>query len=411
MWEPRVSEHIHRVGILVIENSAVLALNVSALVVVFFSSHLLVLRSFERRSYLPLAICLSAIGVVISQPTVALLLPSFQTTFLMMSLPAILLIAPSLWLYVEGLTSPTPWRLSRKSLRHFIPAGLGALIALSFSLLPTDVVDALLLAGNDGILTEKPRWLANIVYVLLIAIFALVVTWPVQSGVYFYKIFQRLRRYRRYLKDLFSSTDSREMRWLSWLLFVGGGAWLAAAAYIVVDNLFFSVQLDPILVNMALLVTLWSIAIWGLRQKPGFDELNEGETKNALGLVDDLPQKYQRSALDEQQSKHIAQKIEKAMSEDKLYLDASLSMQRLAKHITTSPNYISQTLNVTLGMNFFDYVNKYRVEAAKGLLALGSDTVLDVAMHVGFNSKSSFYTAFKKEVGQTPSQYRKSLGT
>ena len=66
-------------------------------------------------------------------------------------------------------------------------------------------------------------------------------------------------------------------------------------------------------------------------------------------------------------------------------------------------------MNESIGMNFFDYVNKYRVEMAKHQLQHSSDTVIDIAMNVGFNAKSSFYTAFKKVAQQTPSQYRKSV--
>ena len=94
------------------------------------------------------------------------------------------------------------------------------------------------------------------------------------------------------------------------------------------------------------------------------------------------------------------------MQQDTLYLDASLSLPKLAKHIHTSPNYISQTLNETLGMSFFDYVNKYRVSAAQQLLENTEETVLNIAMAVGFNSKSSFYTAFKKHTQLTPSQFK-----
>lgn len=136
---------------------------------------------------------------------------------------------------------------------------------------------------------------------------------------------------------------------------------------------------------------------------------SQDDIQEVLVEEDNQQRKYQRSALDEQQSSRIAEKIEKSMRDDELFLDASLSLQKLAKHIFTSPNYISQTLNETLGMNFFDYVNKYRVDAAKRMLAQSDDTVLDIAMSVGFNSKSSFYTAFKKEAEQTPSQYRKHL--
>jgi len=393
----------------VIENPTLLALNVSTLAVIAFSANLLISRSFERQTYLPLAICLVAIGVVICQPTLAVFSQSLQTTFLILSLPALLLISPCFWFYVQGLTSETPWRFSRKSLRHFIPAGLGALIALLTIVIPADIKNDLLVKGNDVVLTSTPLLLRYFLYVILTTTFILIIGWVIQSGVYFYIIIQRLNSYRQHLKDLFASTESREIKWLSWLLFAVGFVWLGTAVYILIDNLFYSIMIDPILANTIRLVMLWSLAIWGLRQKPGFEELydSQDDIKEVLVQEDRPQRKYQRSALDKQQSSLIASKIEKAMLEDELYLDASLSMQKLAKHIFTSPNYISQTLNETLGMNFFDYVNKYRVDAAKRMLEQSNNTVLDIAMSVGFNAKSSFYTAFKKETEQTPSQYRK----
>jgi len=395
----------------VIENPALLALNVSTLVVIFFGANLLILRSFERQTYLPLGICLVAIGVVMCQPTLAVFSPSLQTTFLILSLPALLLISPCFWFYVQGLTSETPWRFSRKSLRHFIPAGVGTLIALLTIIIPADIKNALLVEGNDVILTSTPFLLRYLLYGILTTTFILILGWVIQSGFYFFKIIQRLNNYRQHLKDLFASTESREIKWLSWLLFAVGTVWVATASYIVLDNLYYSIQIDPILTNTVILVMLWSIAIWGLRQKPGFEELYESQDdiKEILLQDDNQQRKYQRSALDKQQSSLIATKIEKAMREDELYLDATLSMQKLAKHIFTSPNYISQALNETLGMNLFDYVNKYRVDAAKRMLDQSNKTVLDIAMSVGFNAKSSFYTAFKKETGQTPSRYRKNL--
>jgi len=395
----------------VIENSALLALNISTLVVIVFSANLLILRSFERQTYLPLAICLIAIGVIICKPTLAVFFPSLQLTFLILSLPALLLISPCFWLYVQGLTAETPWRFSRKSLYHFIPVGLGILIALLTIIIPADILRALLVEGNDEIIASTPFLLRYLLYGMAITTFILILGWVVQSGFYFYIIIQRLNHYRRHLKDLFASTESREIKWLSWLLFVVGTVWVTMAVYIVLDNLFYSIQTDPILTNTVILVMLWSIAIWGLRQKPGFEELyeNQDDIKAVLIQEDNLQRKYQRSALDQQQSALIATTIEKSMAESELYLDASLSLQKLAKHIFTSPNYISQTLNETLGMNFFDYVNKYRVDAAKRMLEQSNNTVLDIAMSVGFNAKSSFYTAFKKETKQTPSQYRKHL--
>ncbi len=146
-----------------------------------------------------------------------------------------------------------------------------------------------------------------------------------------------------------------------------------------------------------------------MRQKPGFAELYQSADQEIVNLnaVPSLADgKYQRSALDTAQASSIADKLTKAMTADQLYLDASLSLPKLAKHIAVSPSYISQTLNEHMGMNFFDYVNHYRVAAAKIQLSSTETTVLEIAMNVGFNAKSSFYTAFKKETQLTPLQYR-----
>ncbi len=388
-----------------------IALNVSALIIILFSANLLLLRAIERQVYLPLAIFLLAIGVVICQPTLASLAASLQPTFLILSLPAILLIAPSFWFYIEGITAQAPWQFRQMHKSHFVLFFVGAIVALVALFLPNEVQYALLIEGKDEILKTLPPTTKYITVVTLIATLLLIIGWILQSGYYFYKVIRRLSQYRQHLKDLFASTEAKEIRWLSWLLLAVGVVWSATAINIIVDNLIFSTSVNATVASVIMLIMIWSIAVWGLRQKPGFEELYDSDEDIQVVLEKGAsqPEKYQRSALNEQHASKIAQKIECAMQQDHLFLEASLSLQKLAKHISTSPNYISQTLNENLGMNFFDYVNKYRVEQAKHQLEHTKDTVLDIAMNVGFNAKSSFYTAFKKETQQTPSQYRKSV--
>ena len=70
---------------------------------------------------------------------------------------------------------------------------------------------------------------------------------------------------------------------------------------------------------------------------------------------------------------------------------------------------ISKLINGREGCNFSDYINKYRVSEAKKLLAdknFDPYTIVAIGLECGFNSKSTFYTAFKKFTGQTPTQYR-----
>ncbi|WOI35276.1 helix-turn-helix transcriptional regulator [Tritonibacter scottomollicae] len=96
------------------------------------------------------------------------------------------------------------------------------------------------------------------------------------------------------------------------------------------------------------------------------------------------------------------------MENDHLYRNPNLSLWDLSKHIGVTSNHLSQTLNETIGSTFFDYVNRWRVEEAANRVRDSSDTILAIAYDVGFNSKSSFYSAFKKHLGVTPSVLRHS---
>ena len=77
---------------------------------------------------------------------------------------------------------------------------------------------------------------------------------------------------------------------------------------------------------------------------------------------------------------------------------------------SVNPTSISTYLNKELGVNFFNYINGFRVEKAKELLSNSrkkKETLLAIAFDSGFNSKSSFNLIFKRSTGMTPSEYRK----
>ena len=98
------------------------------------------------------------------------------------------------------------------------------------------------------------------------------------------------------------------------------------------------------------------------------------------------------------------------MRTEKPYLDGDITLQKLAKALGISPHHLSQTINEHLKQNFFDFINTYRIEEAKRMLldpAKKHYSILAVSEEVGFNSKSAFNTAFKKQVKMTPSEFRK----
>ncbi len=99
------------------------------------------------------------------------------------------------------------------------------------------------------------------------------------------------------------------------------------------------------------------------------------------------------------------------MNTEEPYLNPSLTIRNLADQLKIPMRDLSVLINQNLQQHFFDFVNEYRIEKAKNILKDASkkkQTVLEILYEVGFNSKSSFNTAFKKHTGKTPTQFRKS---
>lgn len=96
----------------------------------------------------------------------------------------------------------------------------------------------------------------------------------------------------------------------------------------------------------------------------------------------------------------------------KKYFDPLLSLDKLSDELNISTGKLSTLINLYSGKNFSDYINSLRIEDAKKLLTnpdFERYTIVSIGLECGFNSKSTFYTAFKKFTGQTPVKYRKTV--
>lgn len=359
----------------------------------------LLTHSFVTRTRLPLCVFFLACAVVIADPVVIGFIPSMRIQAIVLTLPAYLIMAPALWLYVEGLTSETPWELRRTHIWHFTPFILGLLIAMLVIALPQQTLEQVFIRENLG----GDHYLE----LLFTGAFLLIIGLIAQSGFYVVKIFRHLARYRRRVKALFANIEHRELLWINVVLIVFIAAWGLSAIALIGENFFDKTLVSRRIGSFMGLVLVWVVGLWGLRQVPGF----EGRYPN--NNIADIPKteksKYSRSALGGEQAQRITKKIEFVMQNDRLHLDPNLSLSKLASHIGASSNHVSQTLNGTLGMSFFDYVNRWRVEASKQKIILGEESVLTIALSVGFNTSSSFYKAFKKETGNTPRGFRNSI--
>ena len=124
-----------------------------------------------------------------------------------------------------------------------------------------------------------------------------------------------------------------------------------------------------------------------------------------------IQQKYAKSGLSTEQLEDYKSQLTDLMQSEQAYLNADLTLPKLAALVKCPVNHLSQVINSGFNMSFFDYLNQYRIEDAKKLLSLEEgqlQAILSIAFEVGFNSNSAFYAAFKKSSGETPAQYRQS---
>ena len=112
--------------------------------------------------------------------------------------------------------------------------------------------------------------------------------------------------------------------------------------------------------------------------------------------------------LNENEASALSQKLEDALRKNHIYLIKELSLAELAEQIDTSDKKLSTLLNQNLETNFYDYINSFRIAAFKKEVSEGKLehlSIVGLALQCGFKSKSSFYRAFKKETGMSPSQF------
>ncbi|WP_299156131.1 helix-turn-helix domain-containing protein [uncultured Tenacibaculum sp.] len=123
-------------------------------------------------------------------------------------------------------------------------------------------------------------------------------------------------------------------------------------------------------------------------------------------LPKNIKEKYKNSSLNN--SEELFKKVDKLVIKDKLFLFSELKINTLSEKLGTSVPHISQAINENKNISFSDYINSFRInEAKKKLLVEKPDTIFAIAIDVGFNSKATFYHAFKKLTNTTPTEFRK----
>ncbi|MCG8579611.1 MAG: helix-turn-helix domain-containing protein [Bacteroidales bacterium] len=220
----------------------------------------------------------------------------------------------------------------------------------------------------------------------------------------------RIRKHQNNIQQYASSTHEINLNWLEYIII----AMIALVVGIGIFNLmFFDVPLN-VFMNAVVLAVVFFITYNALKQTEIFPK-NDADVKVVVDLSEEEKSKDTRRALlSDQKVLAIKQKLDALMNEESPYLDSELNLIKLAQLLDISSHQLSYVINKGYDENFFQFVNRFRVEKAKTMLADSENnklSILGVAFESGFSSKTSFNTTFKKMTELTPSEYKKKCST
>lgn len=382
------------------------------------------------------------LGYYVEHPAGALIIPQLDFVW-----------GPLLFLYAYSLTGET---VRGRQLVHLLPAVAFLVVAQmrfwSFSEEDQSRFVSYLWSERDDAQQQQEVWSYLqgfwriwVDYHLHSSLFVL------QFAVYCLLVLRQIRHHNQRLQQHFSSVDFMNLRWLRTLT-------LACLVFLLVFLAFNRMQL--LLVghfdvnalaastpSMFLVVLIYIIAISAIFQPslvsgvsaalhsdpnrvdapatappeapaPAGDVPATAPTapeSTGTGVEDEAepapaPGKYERSGLNMDDAQRYKMMLMRAMQEEELYLDCELTLPDLARETGLTPHQVSQVINGQMNQNFFSFVNNYRIQLAKKLLVdpeTRNMPIVELAVEVGFKSKSSFYDAFKKATQMTPTQFKK----
>jgi len=291
------------------------------------------------------------------------------------------LTAPALYLAVVNFTS-IYHNFNRSHLIHFIPFLFIMIFRVPF-----------FITGHNPELQESTKW---------IILGAIQLILPLQAIFYWTMSINILLKHRKSV-DQFSADAIRiDLRWLQIFLFI-----VLMIMIIWFNLLYFDFQTGVQWTPLLYLIAVYFLAYFSLRQSEIF-EFTEDEKKD-LSQVDIISFSQARhKRLEEGKMIVLSEKLEILMSTDKIYLDNELTLPKLAIRLNATANEISYVINESKGDNFYNYVNSYRIKEAQRLLLsdlIHTSTIAGIALQSGFNSKTSFNTAFKKKTGLSPTEF------
>jgi AraC-like DNA-binding protein len=300
--------------------------------------------------------------------------------------PTFLVIAPLLWFYITELTGGrVKWRIN--TLVHFTPFVLFVFGSLSFN----SYLD------HSWIITtleHHPRLPFTIFWAVVV----------IQFTAYQFMIHRKWQEYQKVMKQEVSNTENVNISWVRFFMavFLGVNASFLFSLFAVIhfDVMHFVWRSAGLILSLS----IFALGYKGILQQEIFDA--RGESPVPLSKREELQA--------EKPDQTLIDKLLAFMQNQRPYLDPELSLSSLSKELGLNRNQLSHLINDGIGENFYDFVNKYRVEEVKRLMVdpkKRNYNLLGIALEAGFKSKSTFNLIFKRFTGLTPTEYKKNITT
>ena len=295
-----------------------------------------------------------------------------------------LLYGPIFYLYAQGVIY-RDFKLSTKNLLHLIPYLLLTILLLLLMNLTS--------GQSEEIIINDLQWQFYLIRALMYA----------HIFIYLGLAYKSLWRYRQIIKNKYSQIDQINLNWLSSSLYTFGLLTFASLFHNFMSLEENKTEFIAALVLLLIFIFYFvnKVILKALRQPEIFAGIRQNETP-----------KYHGSNLTPDQIEAYKQQLSALLKNEKPFLNPQVSVTDLSKKLSISTKHLSQVINQSFNKSFFDFINTYRVKEVQHILKTSNDdklTVLEAMYEAGFNSKSSFNTAFKKETGQTPTEFRKTM--
>lgn len=171
--------------------------------------------------------------------------------------------------------------------------------------------------------------------------------------------------------------------------------------YVLVRFPFFNSEWDY-LISITMSVSIYTIGFFIYKQPKVFD----GEFYAHLFMS----KKNTGETLEQSLMNELYNNVTGYMEANKPYVENELRLVHLADRLGFSTHLLSKVINKKAGENFNQFVNNYRLKEAETLLSSSKElSIQNIYYEVGFNNKATFYSAFRRKYGCTPSQFRESI--